>query len=401
MSRISRLLLAVFGVTLLPTTAQATAVVSNVSFAQGSWYTTAGSPALLNSTFGRFDFDATPDPLTTSYLNLVGTYGANSAWMVRNFPLFDAVVTPGTVRFAADLDLADVGISDGTALSSMDYRFTVTTAPLSVAPGGTDSTASVTPVTYGLRRITAPGGEGKPDAPSPHKPSVPAPATDVVEHKGVPRVMEDDSECMPGAFARSIGWLNSAYNLNYPKTAQEIYSDLKALIGSGVGHPENKRIELKAGYLHDKVSNRAVTKVRDVQGLLPPMTGVEEDDTTDVLAWIRREMNTEDVELAVTYASGGAHIVTLVGLFKQGDDWYMRYRDDESQVGQGAGAGDTGIKTARFGKNTSGYWFGDPSARVYYAVSESVPEPAAALSIGLLTILTRRRRINSCACPVM
>jgi hypothetical protein len=388
----SRFALAVLAVAVSPLFVHASPVVSNPTFSQGSWYSTAGTLVTANSNWGRFDFDVVTDPAQTYYVNLVGTVGSNTSWLVQNFPVFDASITPGTVRYCADIDLTELGVSTGTAVPSLQYRYSVTPAPLGLAPIGIDTTAPVESANYTLRRIEEIGAEGMPDEPSPHKAS--NWATDVIEHKDVPRVMEDKRQCLPGAFARSISWLNQQYNLGSTKTAQQIYTELKHLVGFGHGYPHETRIAKKAAYLSG-ISNRAVTKVHDTANVLDPIPGVEESGVSNLLVWLNGELKTEDVELEVSYDSGGGHIVTIVGIFRQDGEWYLRYRDDWKQIGDRADAGDIGIKTYKFGFSTTEgrYWFGDPSAKINYCVSESVPEPGVAAPLfGVFLSLTLRRR---------
>jgi hypothetical protein len=358
------------------------------------------------------DFDVTGDATSVYYLNVVGQYGSNTPWLVQNLPLFPQTTVSGTLGLCVDIDLTDFGLSSGTQISSFDFGYQLTTSPLDAAPSVNFSNVSVSSLTYRAPTIDgvnvfrgpfgSPGGFKAAGADSTVK-------GEPVVHEGVPRVVEDCCQCMPGAFARSLGWLNEKHKLGYGKDAQDIYKELKDRIGFEKRLREEERIKKKAEYAKG-ISSSIATKVLDAAGVLGSIEGVPEDSTTDLIEWLKREIKTEDVELAYCWFNPnkppgeqkGCHIVTIAGFWEQDDKSFVYYRDDAVQDGQ---SGDLGYKIAELEKAADGsYRFKRSSGStgtirtVKYAVSESViPEPVffqlgALAGLGGLGMLRMRRR---------
>lgn len=98
------------------------------------------------------------------------------------------------------------------------------------------------------------------------------------------------------------------------------------------------------------------------------IAGVSEE-TGDFETWLKREIKTEDVELAYYYP-GNAHIITVVGVYTKDGKTYVKYRDDEKQ--DSATAGDTTIKHAEIYKKNGAYHIHTDNDTIHFAVSESV-----------------------------
>ncbi|MGQ9808853.1 MAG: hypothetical protein ACUVS8_10105, partial [Armatimonadota bacterium] len=275
------------------------ASIGNIQFGQADWYDVDDGNTLLlqYSLWGRMDFDVTGDATSVYYLNVVGQYGSNTPWLVQNLPLFPQTTVSGTLGLCVDIDLTDFGLTEGMALGSFDFGYQLTTSPLDTAPIVSFSNVSVSSLTY--RAPTDDGVNvfrGPFDSPGGFK-ALGAESIvkdEAVIHEGVPRVVEDKKQCLPGAFARSLGWLNDKYRLGYGKDAQEIYQELKDRVGAGKGLSKETRIKKKSEYAKG-VSGSIVTKVLDAAGILGPIQGVPVDSTTDLIEWLKREIKTEDV----------------------------------------------------------------------------------------------------------
>ena len=390
------------------------ASIGNISFGQADWYDVDDSDTLLlqYSLWGRMDFDVTGDAGEVYYLNVVGKLGSITPWLVQNLPLFPQTTVSGTLGLSVDIDLGDFGLTEGTPLGSFEFAYALTASPLGSAPS-LPSFVPATAETLNYRALTE-DGETVHRGPFGRPAGIKAAGSDStvkqgeVIHRGVPRVVEDRNQCMPGAFARSLAWLNQEHKLGYQKGAQDIYKDLKEQIGAEKSLPREQRIQKKNTYAKN-VSPSIATKVLDVRSILGPIEGVPEDSTTDLVEWLKREIKTEDIELAYTiFGNGrdkeptGGHIVTITGVYEQGGKTYLYYRDDETQDGRGGDrtirGNPYGYKVTELGKVDSQYWFRNDLRLVSYAVSESViPEPmffqlGALAGLSGLGMLRMRRR---------
>ena len=379
---------------LLPCSLQA-AAVTNVSFGQLDWYDQTGSLHTANSSWGRMDMTILPDGSPTSYLNVVAHAGGANAWIIQNMPVFSLSVGE-YFRQSVDFDIVDLGLSEGADLSSIMALISVDATPQDVAPAGPGLAFTVSDVTQ-----SATGGFSpfpvEVGRPAGHKAR--GEATDVFQHKNVPAVQEGVALCLPGSMARSLGWLNTEYNLGGTKTAQQIYEDLVALkIGQPFPEtgPYAKHIQKKSDYSKPKI----VTKVLDLTNRVGPIEGVEQTEGGNLIDWLRKELTTEDVELDY-----GHHIVTITGMFLQGDERYVKYRDDEHQGSDLLG--DDSEKKAKLTFKDGKWFFRDnpffgpdgDDFEVKMLISESVPEPSAAvlmlLGVTALAALRKRARGSS------
>lgn len=374
-------LLAALAMALSPFVATAAPTVSGIAVEQVDWLRPDGSVAAADSSWGRFSFDSAPDASATYYLNVSAANGSSSAWSVQNLPITTFVSGRQTV----DLNLAELGVSAGTDLSSLQMAISIDSALRTVAPGGGVATYSVA----GFQRkawdefsITGTFDPGTPRGIKLGAGLAGAAAAD----RAFNELEEDDFGCMPGSFARSLDWINRQYGRGSTKTVQDIYSDLATLIGTRRQPSQELRIERKAGYAQALLG--VETKVFDAGNFLDPIFGVKETAPTgntfdDFIAWLMREYEDgEDIEIAfqiqdVRTGKTGGHIVALVGLDRMADGKIMaRYRDDSQQ---GMPGGDKEIKSVEIYELASGIAFGSARWTVMFAVSESIPEPAMLL----------------------
>lgn len=357
----------------------------SVVFAQVDWHESDGTSVQANSLYGLMSWTYDPDPTTTFYLNVLATLAAEdeAVWIIKNLPLF-AVDNddPSARREAAYFSFGDFGI--------------VFEAPLDLVLG-IDVSELLVAVTVGPEVL-----ESFPDVPvesvevmavdhwttgSPDESPEPGPFLDPGEPEGinldaapvkvnvardVRAVQEGNAKCCAGSFARSLDWLNRKHELGIERTAQQIYQDL---IAAGVSRPNTDRtpardewIARKNSYALAKSGNKIVTKVWDRGTDVAPVAGVSEE-TGDFVEWLKREIRTEDVEVAYFYP-GNAHIVTVLEVYTKDGDTYVKYRDDERQGNDAQG--DTAVKHAKIYKKSNQYRFGSDRNTIYFAVSESV-----------------------------
>lgn len=403
-------------VALLPAQASQAAAVSALGFGQVDWVDSTGFTFAPSSSWGTVDMTFIADPTVIHYVNIVASEGGGAvdAWIVRNMPLFSLDIGAADTRQSVDFDIGDLGLSAGEALTSVDFRVSVTDHVIGSAAGvvGPVDTGAVETIIRNAHGSKPEEGGGLPDvgAPAGVKAVAAVEKKDVIQHKNVPAVQEGKAQCLPGSLARSIKWLDQEHDLMSGKTAQQIFDDLVALkvgsMGAGATTLEQD-LSAKARYLDDLAKTkgkRALTKVLDLSDTVGPAPGVREETGIDLVEWLYREMRTEDVEL--DYRLGDiVHIVTITSIYRQGEDVYVKFRDDETQGD--ATRGDTAEKSAKLTKDAAGDYFfrrnvaagGTPgSFKVRYVVSESIPEPGALLlatSGGLLLLALRggvRRR---------
>ncbi len=374
-------LLAALALALSPLVATATPTVSGIAVEQVDWLRPDGSVAAANSSWGRLSFTSAPDPSDTYYLNVTAASGSTSAWSVQNL----ALTTFVSGRQTVDLNLAELGITAGTDLSSLQMSISIDSALRTVAPGGSFASYSVADYRRQAWDHLDSAGVFDPGAPKGIK------LTSVLAGPGAAeRAMnpleEDSNGCMPGSFARSLDWINRQYGRGSTKTVQDIYSDLATLIGLPPDAPRDElRIERKAGYAQALLG--VETKVFDADNFLDPIFGVRETAPTgdayqDFINWLMREYaHGEDIEIRVTWKSfttgeSGGHIVTLVDLQKTvGGQIIAKYRDDSLQ---GKPGGDDSTKWAEIFRRHDGKiaWGAEGASwTIDYAVSESIPEP--------------------------
>lgn len=377
----------------------ATAQLSNVSFQQLDWYGPSGSLVQANSLWGQVGFEYSPS-LSPQYLNLFVSNGSSSPVLaIENMPLIQDYEGGGSVSEAIHFDLASIGVSAGQDVSSLQFGYTVNSAPVTpVAPAlfATSVAASERLAWDQLNEV--PGTFTDPGSPAGMLGTLGQAINDILRARRMASVQEAVNHCFAGATARSLGWLNSQGNFNHNRTSQEIYDDL---VTAGVSMPNadgtkarEKWIKKKNDYARSMSRNSIVTSVWDSGGIVDPVDGVTESGG-DFKTWLKDAMRQKkDVEIVYNFPGGG-HIVTVLGLYEQGGDCYALYADDEKQGDNTRGDGLMGskIKRAKITKDGTSYRFGGNANTITWALSEAVPEPssATALMVGALLFLRRKK----------
>ena len=298
------------------------------------------------------------DPIPIYYVNIRAQRGTYDAWIVQNLPIFN---DEEDGEEAADIDLRDLGIDNGTQVGSFDYVWTVSDTHAITQP------AWENPQTAAVTNTVRNAWESVDEAPNPVTPGdaaekLGAPAGhkkdgEVTKDSGARRVggvQEDHNQCAAGAFARSFEWLNRKFKLGIvkgdpgeelPLSAQVAYQQMR---DAGVGdrdanrtHSRERWLERKDTLVRIKTGKKITTKVIDIGNYLtyPLPARIPEAAKTgdDVAAWIQAELDKdEDVELWYTW-DGGAHAVTITRVYRKGDHWYVKYRDDKHQGNNGEG----------------------------------------------------------------
>jgi PKD repeat protein/fibronectin type 3 domain-containing protein len=340
---------------------------SNFQFGQLNWYDAGGTLVVPNSSWGTFTADVVGDPDQVVYLNVAAKADGDTVWIVQNMPIFADLTNAG-----ADFDISLLDVQPGMALAALDFVFTVDNSIRTTMPFGTMTTATVAAFEY------HPCGDaelGQPSVPTdvgrPAGIRIDTEITDEIQHPGVPGVQEGVNQCLAGATARSIAWLNTRYNLGSPKSAQQIYDDIKALNTGSYAD----RLAGIAGYLSDLAAASgatASTKVLTAPGInVGNPAGVTLVTGQDMKEWIRGELQRgEDVTLDYD-----THIVTVTGTFDAGDKTFLKYRDDENQ--RTNAFGDAGTKMGELSQDGDGNWQFRPAGsnsffKVRLAMSESV-----------------------------
>lgn len=329
-----------------------------------------------------------PDVNTTYYLNvnvaLTSSSNEGSKWVIQNLPLFavDDVDGDGSVRSeGVYFNLAEFNIPKGFDVTELYYSASVASFPQTSysEPVGNSLVQVKT-----LVRHQSAGLEEAPTKDEIFNPGEPAAVTvkAAVTKANTGRIMngvqEGENKCAAGAFARSLDWLNRKCHIGWEATAQQIYEDLIARKVSepGQGGPNSRDewILYKNTYAKEKSKDRIVTKVwKRSENSVDATPGVAQEGG-DFLKWLMTEIPECDVEMAYFFP-GNAHIVTLLEVFKDGDDFYAKYRDDEKQGDDATGDGKGGdmypaVKTRKLYKTGDDYYFGSISNTVYFAVSE-------------------------------
>jgi hypothetical protein len=240
----------------------------SVSFDQVTWQNGSGGYADQNSQAGEaiVSFSAgDAGSLATfgsgyaGFLNIVTSVagGSNNNWAVDNEPVFFS--NPGELNSDLPLNLSiDLGQSDGTAVSSLNYSLSLSPTPLLSEPGGTLTSASVSADSIINGTSTDPNMEGE-DEDTGATDTEGAPGGAVPFYKfgtqagiatnrnSVVGINEAFNGCAPGAAARSIAYLGQMYpSLGITNSAQAIYGSLTNLMGSATG-PASTNIGASAG----------------------------------------------------------------------------------------------------------------------------------------------------------
>jgi hypothetical protein len=350
----------------------------DIGFKQFDWYDTDGSLVQLNSVWGRFDWSYITDDSLIFYVNLTMSNGGPFQWMIQNLPLFPTLPT-GERHEAGFINLEDIGISNGVEVNDVSYVVSVTPIPLAVMPLAPilDGTfLSEDWRAWDLYYAGEPPLAPPPPAPVPVR--IPDDATQIGSDRDVGAVQEDENCCMAGSIARSLDWLNRTCGLGNDGSADDIYERLKEYGVAGPDAYDNvtDRIKAKTIMTDFEFGGGVVTKVWDRGGgFVDPIPGVTESNE-GLIEWLKREIKTEDVELAFTWqdpetGEWKAHIVTIVDVYEGSDgSIYVKYRDDNPQGDDDAG--DDAVQHAKLEPHDGG-WYGLGSAGnfIYFGLSES------------------------------
>jgi len=368
-------------VCMAPTTAGP--LIGGLGFGQLDWYSAYdGSLLIKDSSWGRLDLAYQPDTAATWYLSVSATridVPWPSVWVVQNLPLFPCTRDCTSMHHeAVHFNLLELQMFPEEDINQLLFDYNISYLALDQYPFPGVIPA---PVDDRIRRAgDSPDEPPEPSAPFfdpgvPEGVGGPGPATKKNADRDVRGVQEGDSKCCAGSFARSLDWLNREYDLGVEKTAQEIYEDL---IDSGVSEPNadgtparDEWIDRKNRYANEQTGDRIITKVWDADDYVDTITGVGEQ-SGDFLEWLKREIETEDVEVAYYYP-GNAHIVTVTDVYTKDGCVYVKYRDDETQGD--TTTGDSAVKHAKVYEKDGKYHFGTDANTIYFGVSESVTPP--------------------------
>jgi hypothetical protein len=235
----------------------------SVSFDQVTWQNGAGGYVDQNSQSGEAVVSFSGGDAGSlapfgagfaGYLNIVTSVsgGSNNNWAVDNEPVIFS--SPG--ELANDLPLTldiDLGQSDGTAVSSLNYSLSLSPTPLLSQPGGSLTSASVSadPIVNGTTTDPNFDGDaedtGATDTDGAPGGAVPyyqfgTTARIATNNSSVPGVNEAYNGCAPGSAARSIGYLGQMFpSLGVTNSAQAIYASLTNLMMSATGPASTNR----------------------------------------------------------------------------------------------------------------------------------------------------------------
>ena len=353
----------------------------HVTFSQLDWHAVDGVTVAFDTLWGAVDYEHAQVRGQTRFLNVFASSAEGTgAWVIQNLPLF-AEKGPArpSVTGRAFFDLSELGIAEGQPLVSLCYAATVDTALRLAPPGPASTCVAVESLDY------EPGDSPNFALPGPLEPGAPFPMkfSDEPNKLGGKRkepfneVQEGHKQCMAGAIARSLDWLNRERKLGSEKTAQEFYTDLVAagvtLDGpGGAAKAEGDRVANKKRYTDDEFNGRVVTKTWDPARNINTPKGTKESHE-DFATWLKREWETEDVEVAFK-GPDFAHIFTVTEVAEEKNgNFKIKYRDDEKQgVDKGDKRGDMKEKDGEIFKKDGKWYFNNTNFPLDLGISESV-----------------------------
>jgi len=346
-------------------------IIYDISFNQIDWYFD-GELHTIFSSWGRMDFTAIPGFTDIHYMNVVAIATYEPTWIIQNYPVLPQEFGVPNNQ-AVNFNIEDFGIPQGYQLPWMQVLITFDTYPYQEPPYGDFYDV---PVYTLIRDAWGHGDEPPADVGAPIGHRARNIVENIAQHENVPSVQEDSRNCIAGSYSRSIKWLDNEYdleNLDEDTTAQDVYDNLTALgvgHGTGMGKTEEEMLTLKSDYL-EGLDNRSVTKFVDF-GYLGNVDNATEETTDNLSSWLSSELETEDIEMCYD-----SHCVTITGMYKQGNQTYLRYRDDERQGNDSVG--DNRTKSGLL-ENDSGTWK-FKGFKIDYVVSESINNPPENLEI--------------------
>ncbi len=354
-----------------------------VEAAQLDWFASDRAEVSLHTFWLAFEYTYHPLADGDRFLNVVARApGGNEAWVIENLPIFEDVSGEHKpVRETAYVNLAQLGLQPGDDLTSICYTATLTLDLLETPPTGELRCIDVPALEFvaGDVESFALAGPFDPGAPEPISFQEKPTKLGTNKKQNFNSVQEGENQCMAGALARSLDWLNREYTLGSKKKAQKIYADLvKAgttqVPGSGdsAAATEGKRLAAKQTYVNQQFGGKVVTKTWDPGANVDTPSGMTESGG-DFAAWLKAEWETEDVELAFR-STGFAHIVTLTEVAENADGSFkVKYRDDGQQ--RDDNGGDNGPKNGKIFKSGGAWYFGNTNFPLQFAISESPLTP--------------------------
>lgn len=361
MSRTSRGLRSLTAIALLLGIAQAAGAALTVfdeSYSPVLW----GSGGIA-SQFVEFSARVTSDGGSSDqkFLNITKDDGT---WVVQNLPVgFE----PGTSDIATSIDAAL--FVDGAA-----YQTTISADPELVAPsysGGITSTLNSS-VSYLANTTEARTGMGTfigPGLPS----TVTLEFGDLVDfayNTGMPDQQQGTDECGPTSAANSLFWLSEKFDdIELDMTTEEIRDTLKNAdnMKTNIGKKGTYDSDFIAGKNKFVGDNKLPIYTHKIAG------GAGGPSIENILAELKKG---QDIELAMSWKSGGGHWITLVGMIQVGDStgiWFNDPDDGQTQTNFSWLDGDNGFSIRSYGVAGGGNV-------VDLAIAESrIPAPGALL----------------------
>ena len=356
--------------------------LTNIRFTQLDWHTPDGA-VLRHTRWVAFSYSYRPRRHRTRYLNLVtSSSNPRGAWVIQNLPLFES--HQKRVRATTYFDLQELGLTAGQFVGSICYRVSLDDHLRKKPPQTALNCVTVESEDYVAgddESLALPDNLGfNPGGPAPMKFQETPTKLGGGRRQAVRGVQEEEKQCMAGAIARSLDWLNREYKLGFKQDPQDFY---KQLVKAGVtrtGDPgddpamtEGARLAVKQKYVDEKLGGKIETKTWDPGGNLDTPKGIAESDE-DFGKWLQSEWPTEDVELAWR-TEKFAHIVTLTEVaVNQDGSFKVRYREDGLQ-GDFNG-GDRVVKDGKIFRKSGKWYFNNENLELHFAVSESVKTPA-------------------------
>lgn len=327
------------------------------------------------------------------FLNIFGRslQSESPVWLVRNVYLPDSHWMTETQNLWLPVDLGLLGYERGQPVELIEYSWNVSFEPDTVLPRYPDLTWTTAPVIPDTLRALGRSGL----APYPSMP-VTDYYTDIYRPVDIqdliyigcdmPNGDLDDGArpgevdgCGPAAAANSLSWLDKHHDdIDIPDKWVDAFNELSSLMrkrGKGTEDPDFIRAKLdfiemydlpiKVKYQDDQLegdikssSGNSSAKCHDAKpGDMPTkewMISEAEDD--------------EDVEVGMSYPTGGGHWVVLTGTITINGKTYLIYKDDKKQgVAGGNDQGYTPIDETAGGMVLPGI----SNAKVDIVVSES------------------------------
>ena len=332
--------------------------VQNVSFAQIDWEIEPGLILLADSRWGHVTVDYTPGQ-DMYYLNIVANdqSGGADQWIVRNFLLSAAETDPNPNPASTTFDLGLLGGIDGVDFTNLEYYVHVDILPALSLPPAQGPSVPNTPV-GDLTFLTGGGAEFDGDVfTDPGDPQLPvlAPIAKVWPKTGgsdtkrtdVPNIEQEKNQCYPAAVANSFEWLSDYWNLGLEDDAEDIVDDLDTAMGRApCGTVKHKElIEGKLKYIKDKNLPVVVHFMSTWVGSDVTTGGrtAKRDGGTPTWDYIKKELEKgQDVELTYQRDAGGAHGVTVTGVYEKKDGTKgVHFQDDTRQGDDTAGTSST------------------------------------------------------------